>query len=314
MPRSHAESAEALKMDSDELAVVIGRAKGKLYSVRSQRIWPGLDDKVLTSWNGLMLAAFAEAGRVLKRPDYTAVAIKNGEFLHATMHTAEGRLLRTWKDVGKGSAAKLNGYLEDYAFLADGLLALYETTFDDRWFTWASSLIEQTFAHFVDPDGGFYDTSDDHESLIFRPKELQDNAVPCGGSAMAYLLARMALLTGKHEYAAAAETSTSKMTQMFERYPLGFAHWLNGAAQLMGSGREIAIVHDGDIATAQPLIDAARAAMGPNDVIAVGAADSVVPLLANRPLVEGKPAAYVCRNFACQLPVTTPTDLQKQLR
>ena len=311
MPRSHAETAEILKLDPNNLEQLINRSKQKLYEVRSQRIWPGLDDKILTSWNGMMMAAFAEAGRVLNRPDYTAVAIKNAEFLHATLRTADGRLLRTWKE---GSDPKYNGYLEDYSFLADGLLALYETTFDERWFIWLVELVEKVTEHFADEqNGGFFDTSDDHEALIFRPKEQQDNAIPCGNSTMALVLSRLALLTGDGKLAEEAEKMVGSMVEMMERYPLGFGQWLNAATQIMGEGREIAIVHSGDLASAQPLIRTAQASYRPYDVIAVGTADSAIPLLHNRPMVDGRPTAYVCRNFACQLPMTTSSELEKQL-
>ncbi|MFT7586379.1 MAG: hypothetical protein ACI9EW_002815 [Cellvibrionaceae bacterium] len=317
MSRSHTENAAILKLDPADLADLIKRSKQKLYDVRSQRIWPGLDDKVLTSWNGMMLAAFAEAGRVLDRPDYTLIAIQNGEFLRMALRTADGRLLRTWKDVpnshGNGEA-KFNGYLEDYAFLADGLLALYESTFDERWFEWMLELVNIVTQHFSDDkNSGFFDTSDDHEELIFRPKELQDNAIPCGNSTMALVLARLALLTGDGQTAQMAEKMVGAMTEMLEQYPLGFGQWLNTAAQIMGNGREIAIVHRGDLNSAKELIEMAQKNYRPYDVIAVGTSNSAIPLLHNRPMISDQPSAYVCRNFACQLPVTSPMALEKQL-
>jgi len=158
----------------------IAAARATLYELRSKRIWPGLDDKVLTSWNGLMLAAFAEAGQALGRADYIEAAESNADFLHRTMRRDSGRLFRTWK---AGSDAKYNAYLEDYAYLADGLLALYEATFERRWVDWARELAELMLGHFRDTkNGGFFDTSDDHEQLIHRPKDLQDNAVPSGNA------------------------------------------------------------------------------------------------------------------------------------
>jgi uncharacterized protein YyaL (SSP411 family) len=172
------EVAERFNLKPEVVEQKLAAARQNLYHVRAGRVWPGLDDKVLTAWNGLLLAALAEAGRDLKRPDYLDAAVQNAEFLYQTMRTADGRLLRTWK---AGSEAKLNGYLEDYAYLADALLALYQATFDERWFTWAKELTDQMVAHFHDSEnGGFFDTSDDHETLIHRPKELQDNATPSG--------------------------------------------------------------------------------------------------------------------------------------
>ena len=151
MTRSHEEVARLLKVDEQTLHNMIDRCKAKIYEARCKRIWPGLDDKVLTAWNGLMLAAMAEAGRVFGRDDYTIAAVRNAEFLHEHMRQANGRLLRTWK---AGHEAKYNGYLEDYAFLADGLLALYQTTFDERWFAWAHELGEMIITHFGDEDQG----------------------------------------------------------------------------------------------------------------------------------------------------------------
>jgi uncharacterized protein YyaL (SSP411 family) len=151
--------ADQFGLTPGEAQAKIEAARQKMYQVRTQRVWPGLDDKVLTAWNGLMLAAFAEAGRVLGRQDYVDAATRNAEFLYNTMRTDNGRLLRTWKD---GSEPKYNAYLEDYAYLAEGLLALYQTTFEVRWFEWARELVDLMLTHFRDEDnGGFFDTSDD---------------------------------------------------------------------------------------------------------------------------------------------------------
>ena len=160
---------------------------------------------MLTAWNGLVLAALAEAGSVLERQDYLDAATQNAEFLHRAMRSQTGRLLRTWK---AGSEAKYNAYLEDYAFLADGLLALYEATFDARWFVWARELSDLMQRHFADQqNGGFFDTSDDHEALIHRPKDLQDNAIPSGNSVAATVLLKLALLTGDGALQSTAERS-----------------------------------------------------------------------------------------------------------
>ncbi|HEY1407990.1 MAG TPA: thioredoxin domain-containing protein, partial [Promineifilum sp.] len=176
-PHAPAEVAESSGIDQQDMERQLQDARRKLYDVRARRVWPGLDDKVLTSWNGLMLAAFAEAGRFLDRPDYVQVAVANAEFVRSNLRKANGRLLRSWK---AGSGARYNGYLEDYAYLADGLLALYQTTFEPRWFAWALEIGQLMLAHFADDAGGFFDTSDDHEVLIHRPKDVQDNATPSG--------------------------------------------------------------------------------------------------------------------------------------
>ncbi|MGB9337739.1 MAG: thioredoxin domain-containing protein [Polyangiales bacterium] len=303
--------ATQLGMDAGRLAARMAAARNKLYEIRSRRIWPGLDDKVLTSWNGLMLAAFAEAGRAFERPDYLEAAKANAEFLQRTMRDETGRLLRTWK---AGTDAKYNAYLEDYAFLADGLLALYEATFETRWLDWARELGDLMLDHFGDThNGGFFDTSDDHEQLIHRPKDLQDNAVPSASSMAATVLLRLSLLTGNGEYWQVAERSVATMGKFMGQYPSGFAQWLNACSFIVAEPREIALV--GSQEQLRPLLAVVRAGYRPFQVIAAGVADdeTPVPLLENRAQIDGKGTAYVCRQFLCQAPVTSPDELARQL-
>jgi uncharacterized protein YyaL (SSP411 family) len=289
----------------------IAAARATLYQLRSKRIWPGLDDKVLTSWNGLMLAAFAEAGQTLGRPDYIDAAKSNADFLHRMMRRDSGRLLRTWR---AGSDAKYNAYLEDYAYLADGLLALYEATFERRWVDWARELAELMLMHFRDTkNGGFFDTSDDHEQLIHRPKDLQDNAVPSGNSMAASVLTRLSLLTGNGDYWQVAEHSTATMSKFMSEYPSGFGQWLNVASFMLGEPLEVALVGSQESLT--PLLDVVRDGFRPFQVVAAGSEseEAPLPLLENRPPIDGKGTAYVCRQFACQAPVTEPRELAQQL-
>ena len=303
--------ATQLGMDAGRLAARMAAARNKLYEIRSRRIWPGLDDKVLTSWNGLMLAAFAEAGRAFERPDYLEAAKANAEFLHRTMRRESGRLFRTWK---AGADPKYNAYLEDYAFLADGLLALYEATFETRWLDWARELGDLMLDHFGDThNGGFFDTSDDHEQLIHRPKDLQDNAVPSASSMAATVLLRLSLLTGNGDYWQVAERSVATMGKFMGQYPSGFAQWLNACSFIVAEPREIALV--GSQEQLRPLLAVVRAGYRPFQVIAAGVADdeTPVPLLENRAQIDGKGTAYVCRQFLCQAPVTSPDELARQL-
>jgi uncharacterized protein YyaL (SSP411 family) len=303
--------AERTGLDPDDLAARLSAARAKLYDIRSKRIWPGIDDKVLTSWNGLMLAAFAEAGVALRRRDYTDAARANAEFLYRTMRAESGRLFRTWK---AGSRAKYNAYLEDYAYLAEGLLALYEATFDERWVSWARELAGLMVIHFNDENnGGFFDTSDDHEQLIHRPKDLQDNAVPSGSSVAATVLLKLSLLTGNQDYWRLAERSVETMTKLMRQYPTGFGQWLNAASFVASEPTEVALV--GSEEEVAPLLDVLRGGYHPFRVIAAGReGDAPLPLLENRPKVDGKGTAYVCRQFVCQAPVTDPADLADQLR
>ena len=189
-----------------------------------------------------MLAAYAEAGAVLGRADYLAAATRNASFLYQTMRTSSGRLLRTWK---AGGAAKYNAYLEDYAYLAAGLLALYQTTFDEQWFVWARELADVMLEHFRDAgNGGFFDTSDDHETLITRPKDVQDNAVPSGNAMAAQVLLKLSLFTGDSTYWDAALQAVAGLADLMERHPTAFGEWLNAAGFVLGEPHELAIVGD----------------------------------------------------------------------
>ncbi|WP_374688323.1 thioredoxin domain-containing protein, partial [Promineifilum sp.] len=252
VPAEPAEVAELKGISVEELERRLAAARRTLYDLRARRVPPGLDDKVLTAWNGLMLAPFAEAGRALDRPDYTAVAIANAEFLHANLRRPDGRLLRSWS---AGAGAKYNGYLEDYAFLADGLLALYQTTFEPRWFAWARELADHILAHFTDEAGGFYDTSDDHEALLHRPKDVQDNATPSGNGMAAHVLLKLGLYTGEGRYWDAAERMVDGLYEPMARYPSAFAHWLGAAAFILGEPQEVAIAGDPAAADSRALLD-----------------------------------------------------------
>jgi uncharacterized protein YyaL (SSP411 family) len=298
-------------IDEEEFESRMASARQKLYDVRAKRIWPGLDDKVLTAWNGLMMAAFAEAAQALDRTDYRDVATGNAEFLYATMRAKDGRLLRTWK---AGSQAKYNAYLEDYAFLTEGLLALYQTTFDGRWFQWARELADTMLAHFPDAEnGGFFDTRDDHEQLIHRPKDLQDNAIPSGNSMAAHVLLKLSLLSGEPAYWDTAERATRDIGTLMAQYPSGFGEWLNAASLIMGESREVALV--GNEKQIAPLLDVVRTGYRPLLVVAAGAGvkDESIPLLANRRQVNDSGTAYVCKRFVCESPVTDADALAAQL-
>ncbi len=182
----------------------LAEARQKLFETREKRVHPGRDEKVLTSWNGLMLAAFAEVARTLDRLDYQEVAEGNAEFLLRELKLENGRLLRTWKarpEQGEGAGeAKLNGYLEDYSYLIEGLLELYQTTFDPRWFVAAQELAETMLEGFADSEGTLYDMSDDHETLITRPRDLQDNAMPSGNAMAVTALLKLAGFTNNLRY------------------------------------------------------------------------------------------------------------------
>jgi uncharacterized protein YyaL (SSP411 family) len=318
----------------------LAEPRRKLFEARESRIHPDRDDKVLTSWNGLMLAAFAEAarafspspgtgrgGRGVRAETYRQVAGRNAEFLLRELRQESGRLLRTWKhrpEQGEGTGeAKLNGYLEDYAYLIEGLLELYQTTFDLRWFVAAQELAETMIEHFsADGDDspglpGFYDTSDDHEALITRPRDLQDNATPSGNAMAVTALLKLAGLSNEIRYVHLAHEALTQIQPMMAQYPLGFGQWLQALAYALSKPREIAIVGDPEAADTRALLNVVRNDYRPFQVVSLeapSAQSSAVPLLRDRGLVDGQPAVYVCRDFTCQAPATQPEGLRAQLK
>ena len=291
----------------------VASARRKLFAIRERRVRPGRDDKVLAAWNGLALRAFAEAGRALGRADYIAAAVRNAEFLLREMRR-DGRLLRTWK----AGRAKLNAYLEDYALVAGALIDVYEATFDRRWLDASRQLADDMIRLFWDDTiEGFYDTGNDHEKLIVRPRNLFDNAVPCGSSSAIETLLRLGVLTGETRYESHALNALRPMADLMGRYPAGFGRFLCALDFNLGPVAEIALVSPGSEGL-EPLVREVFGRYLPNRVV-VGmrdgdvAAAQGIPLLAERAAVDGRATAYVCRNYACQLPVTDSDALRQQL-
>ena len=292
----------------------IAAARRKLYEARERRIHPGRDDKVLAAWNGLMCQALAEAGRALGRADYLDAAVRNAEFVLDSMRR-DGRLMRTWKS----GEARLLGYLEDYAMVAAALITLYEATFDRRWLDEARGLADEMLRLFWDESvEGFYDTGVDHETLIVRPRNLYDNAVPSGSSVAIEALLRLAELTGESAYETRAVAALRPMADLMGRHPTAFGRFLCALDFHLGPRVELALVAPRALGDVAPL---AREAFGrylPN-LVAAGSVSGQpqtaagIPLLQGRGAVDGKPTAYVCRNYACELPVTETAALAKQL-
>ena len=313
VPRPPDDVAAALGIGADRLAELVARARQRLYAARDKRVHPGLDDKVLASWNGLALSAFAEAGRALGRPDYVAAAVDNGRFLTTSMMDG-GRLMRSWKD----SRARIKGYLEDYAMVGVGLVSLYEATFDRRWLDESRRLAEAALGLFWDAErDAFFDTGADHEALIVRPRNIFDNAVPSGASVAIDWLLRLALVLGEERYEARAVEALRPMADLMTRYPSGFGRYLSALDFHLGPVAEVAVVWPaGGEAAAQPLLHELFARYLPNRVVA-GAAEGTaiegLPLLAERGAMGGRATAYVCRRYVCQMPVTTPEALVRQL-
>ncbi len=311
--RKDTETTAAAGLDESRARAAIEKGRRIMFDARTRRVKPARDEKVLTSWNGLMLAAFAEAGRLLRRPDYIAVAERNARFVLSEMRH-DGRLMRSWTP---GAGAKHNGYLEDYACYAYGLLALYQATFELQWFVEARTLADSILSHFADPKGGFFDTSDDHERLILRPKTTQDNAIPSGNSMTADVLLRLGWLTDHQKYRRSAELTLEQMAQLMERHPSSFGYWLGVAVLHLSSPTQIAVIGDPKAEDTAALVDVILNAYRPNCIVALsapgGEAAEHIPLLEGRRTLEGHATAYVCSGFACQTPVTTPQDLASQI-
>ncbi len=306
--------AERQGISLDSLLGVIRSGKETLRIAREEREHPLLDDKTLASWNGLMLRAFAEAGAALERQDYLDAAERNAAFLLDSMRP-EGRLLRSYRE----GQAKLPGFLEDYAFVADGLLSLYEATFESRWLDSAVELAKEMISRFWDEaEGCFYDTGTGHEELVIRPRDVFDNAQPCGGSVAADLLLRLSVVTGNEDYAAKAISPLRSLAELMGRAPAGTGRWIAALDFYLSTPKEVAVIGPQEDPSTMALLREVNGRYLPNRVV-VGAADEAaasatgLPLLEGRGMVNGTPTAYVCENYACQLPVTDSEALAAQL-
>ncbi|CAI8046339.1 Uncharacterized protein YyaL [Geodia barretti] len=309
-----ADFAERQGIPLEQLVGVINRGKEALWLEREKREHPLLDDKALASWNGLMLRAFAEAGAALERQDYLDAAARNAEFLLTSLRPA-GKLLRSYRE----GQAKLPGFLEDYSFVADGLLALYEATFERRWLDSAVELADEMIALFWDESAGaFYDTGSDHEELVIRPRDVFDNAQPCGGSVASDLLLRLSVFTGNEDYAAKAVAPLRTLAELMGRAPAGTGRWLAALDFYLSTPTEVAVIGpSSDAATAELLRTVNGRYLANRVIVGADSEDAAtasgLPLLEGRGMVDGKPTAYVCENYACQLPVTEPEALAEQL-
>jgi uncharacterized protein len=289
-------------------------ARATLLAARARRVPPGRDEKVLAGWNALACRAFAEAGRVLGRPDYVTAAVRNAEFVLGTMQR-DGWLLRCWA----GGQAKLKGYLEDYALVATALLDVYEATFDRRWLDESRRLVGEILRLFWDDAAdGFYDASPGHEPLVVRPRNLFDNAVPSGGAAAVEALLRLAVFTGEARYEAIAARALRALAELLARHPSGFGRLLAALDFHLGPVVEVALIAPEAGDGVGPLAAEVFKRYLPNRAVVGSRAGDVaaaagIPLLENRGTVGGVATAYVCRNFACDAPTTSPEELARQL-
>jgi uncharacterized protein YyaL (SSP411 family) len=286
--------------DVEQLRRELAEDRAKLFVARERRIHPGKDDKVLVSWNALMIDAMARAAGPLAEPRYLAAAQKAAEAILSNLRRPDGRLLHVWRH----GQAKLDAYLDDYTYLINALVSLYEASFDELWITEAVDLAETVLEHFRDEAGGFFYTADDHEQLITRHKDLQDSSVPSGNSMAAYALLRLGELTGESKYTDAAYQTMQTAMPMMERAPAAVGQMLLAADFALGPTHELVFVGNRD----ETVLGELHKKFLPRSVRAwrtgpVGPSP-LDPLFAGR---DAGPAdelrLYVCQDFACEAPV-----------
>ena len=307
--------AARFKLDPKAVPATLAESHAKLLAVRASRVRPGTDDKVLTAWNGLMLATLAEASRAMDDADlqhkYLVMATRNADFLMDALRPG-GKLRRSWRQ-GKITNEV---FLEDYAALILGLLELYQTDFQSKWFASAQELAEEMIDLFNDPNGGFYDTSKEGEELLLRPKDLQDNATPSGNALACEALLKLAAFTDNGHFRDLAENSLTLIAHHALRYPTSFGRWLSAADFALTNVKQVAVMYNSELEEAQELLQTVLGAYRPNMVVAASShppSENAPALLMDRPLQEGKPTAYVCEGFVCNMPVNVVSDLQTLL-
>ena len=306
---SLAETAEVLKISENELNETLERGRAKLFAEREKRVKPFRDEKVLTAWNGLMLATFAEASAILDSDEYLEIAKQNADFILENLQT-DGFLLRTYKD----GEAKLNAYLEDYANFADGLIELYQVSGEIKYLGEAKRLTDLMIANFWDEDaGGFFFTASNHEELLMRTKDFYDNATPSGNSVAIDLMLKLSHLVSEEKYREFAIKVLQLVAPQIRRYPQAFGRVLSALEFYFGSVKEIVVLGE----KGNELEKEIWRKFLPNKVLVLAqkAEENVefVPLLQEKKVVGGKPTVYVCENFICQKPVTTLEELKQQL-
>src|SRR3989441_109526 len=288
---------------------LLDSARDGLMAARAQRVRPHRDEKVIAGWNGLMLSAVAQAGRVLGRRDLKTAAEANARFLLSRMRE-RGRMRRSYKD----SRAPLAGFLEDQAAVADGLLSLYEATFDRRWLDEVRDLVREMLAAFWDEDAAaFFDTAKDQERLVVRPQDVTDNAIPSGTSLAVDVLLRAGMLLGEPSWTDRAQRTLERLAPTAAKAPLAFGRLLAALDFHLGRVVELAVIGDPGDAQTDRILEVVRERFIPNRLLAVGAGAGAIPLLADRQAPGGRATAYLCEHFVCQAPTQDPSELARQL-
>ena len=314
VPRPPEAVADEFGLSTEELWQRILSIRERLFTEREKRVRPGRDEKVLAAWNGLMLRAFALAAGATGREEYLRVAEENAVFLLEKL-VVDGRLRRSYKD----GQARLNGYLEDYACVADGLVELYEATFETRWLREAALLADAILGLFwEEAEGAFYDTAADHEELVTRPRDVYDNATPSGNSVAVDVLLKLSVLLEREDYRERAGAVLDNLSGGMVQVPGAFGRLLSALDFYLSTPYEVAIIGEREAPDTKMLLETVYSSYLPNKVVAGRSendeeATQLVPLLANRPMRGGRPTAYVCVNYACQSPTTDPAELARQL-
>jgi uncharacterized protein YyaL (SSP411 family) len=305
LPKSLRQCSQLLSRPAAELEEELAASRDKLLAARQERVPPGLDDKVLVSWNGLMIEAFAQAGAALEDDRYLQAATRAADFLLSQLRDASGKLLHSWRN----GQARHAACLDDYAALANALVSLYEATFDERWIDEAVSLADVVLSRFADVSGGFFYTPADHEPLIARHKDVQDSSVPSGNALAATMLVRLGKLCGRSDYLQAAEQTLRSFAGLMEQYPTATGQMLLAADLWLGPTHEIALLGDAGSADLQAVLADLRRRFLPRKLVAFRPtlaaghrSRELDGLFAGKSTQGAQPVAYVCENFACQAP------------
>jgi uncharacterized protein YyaL (SSP411 family) len=315
IPKPPHQFCEEEGSSQEVLLETLERSRVKLFRAREKRIKPGLDDKILTSWNGLMIGSMAVAGRGEAGAAYLAAARRAADFVLTRMRGERG-LLRTHR----AGQSRLNAYLDDYAFMMMGLLDLYESSFETKWLDEAAALAREVIARFWDEgEGAFFFTSNDHEELIVRKKTAQDGAIPSGNSVAALALCRLGKLTGEAAFTEKGQGVIRVYGELLDRAPGAFHMMLVALDFDLGTPVEVAIAGDPASADTQAALDTVNSVFAPNKVVALRAPsddaeiEKKIPLLAGKEVIGGVAAVYLCRNYTCDAPLTDLTAVRERL-
>jgi uncharacterized protein YyaL (SSP411 family) len=311
VPADRGDAAARIGVDEPTLDTILVRARRILYDARARRVWPARDEKILASWNGLMLRGIATAARAFGRDDFRQLAMRNADFLAREM-VRDGRVMRSHKE----GVTRISGFLEDHAAVALGFLAVYELTFDEQWVSQARAIADAMIEWFWDDQvGAFFDTARDAERLITRPRDVTDNATPSGTSLAVELLLYLADLEQDAEYHRRADFALESLAEPMLRFPTAFGHLLGSADMELYGAIEVALIGERSHHGFTVLERTVGEVYVPSLVLAGGnfGKRSRIKLLEDRPLINDKPTAYVCRSYTCDRPVTNPELLASQL-